>query len=108
MLAPCDIPSECKKFLSEKEYSKTKEESIRLIKEGKENELINFSAMVNGKIASGTFYNDFLPNGENDFIRYVDGINGKSEVLNSVDIPVLVIFGDEDECVLTQPIEIVE
>ena len=108
LLAPCDIPSECKKFLSEKEYSKTKEESIRLIKEGKENELINFSAMVNGKIASGTFYNDFLPNGENDFIRYVDGINGKSEVLNSVDIPVLVIFGDEDECVLTQPIEIVE
>lgn len=108
LLAPCDIPSEGKKFLSEEEYNKAKEESTRLVQENKENELIDFSVMANGKIAAGTYFNDFLPNGENDFIRYVDGINGKSEVLNSVDIPVLVIFGNVDECVLTQPIDVVK
>lgn len=64
--------------------------------------------MANGKIAAGTYFNDFLPNGENDFIRYVDGIKGKSEVLNSIDVPTLVIFGDADECVLTQPIDVVK
>lgn len=35
-------------------------------------------------------------------------MNGKSEILNSIDIPVLVIFGDIDECVLTQDIETVK
>lgn len=64
--------------------------------------------MANGKIAAGTYYNDFLPGGENDFIRYADGINGTSEVLNRIDIPTLVIFGDIDECVLTQPIDVVK
>lgn len=108
LLAPCDIPSEGKKFLSEEEYTKAKEESTRLVQENKENELIDFSVMANGKIAAGTYFNDFLPNGENDFIRYVDGINGKSEVLNSIDIPTLVIFEDVDECVLTQPIDVVK
>lgn len=108
LLAPCDIPSEGKKFLSEEEYNKAKEESTRLVQENKENELIDFSVMANGKIAAGTYFNDFLPNGENDFIRYVDGINGKSPVLNSIDIPTLVIFGDVDECVLTQPIDVVK
>ena len=108
LLAPCDIPSECKKFLSEKEYAIAKEEATKLVQENKENELINFSAMANGKIAAGTYYYDFLPNGENDFIRYRDGINAKSPVLKSIDIPTLVIFGDMDECVLTQPIEIVD
>lgn len=108
LLAPCDIPSEGKKFLSEEEYNKAKEESTRLIKENKENELIDFSVMANGKIAAGTYYYDFLPNGENDFIRYVDGVNGKSQVLNSINIPTLIIFGDVDECVLTQPIDVVK
>ena len=108
LLAPCDIPSEGKKFLSEEEYNKAKEESTRLVQENKENELIDFSVMANGKIAAVTFFNDFLPNGENDFIRYVDGINGKSEVLNSIHIPTLVIFGNVDECVLTQPIDVVK
>lgn len=108
LLAPCDIPSEGKKFLSEEEYNKAKEESTRLVQENKENELIDFSVMANGKIAAGTFFYDFLPNGENDFIRYVDGINGKSELLNSINIPTLVIFGDVDECVLTQPIDVVK
>ncbi len=64
--------------------------------------------MANKKIAAWTYYNDFLPNGENDFIRYRDGVNAKSEVLNSINIPTLVIFGNEDECVLTKPIEVVE
>lgn len=108
LLAPCDIPSEGKKFLSEEEYNKAKEESTRLIKENKENELIDFSVMANGKIAAGTYYYDFLPDGENDFIRYVDGVNGKSQVLNSINIPTLIIFGDVDECVLTQPIDVVK
>ena len=44
----------------------------------------------------------------NDFIRYSDDINSKSEVLNSIDIPVLVVFGDSDECVLTQDITTVK
>lgn len=108
LLAPCDIPSEGKKFLSEEEYKIAKEESTRLVNEGKGSQLIDFSVMANGKIAAGTYYNDFLPGGENDFIRYVDGIDGKSGILNSIDIPVLVIFGNVDECVLTQPIDIVK
>ena len=108
LLAPCDIPSECKKFLSDEEYKTAKEEATRLVKKGKDNELIDFSVMANGKIAAGTYYNDFLPGGENDFIRYSDGKNGKSEILNSIDISTLIVFGDSDECVLTQPIEIVK
>ena len=108
LLAPCDIPSEGKKFLSPEEYEIAKEESTRLVADGKEDELINFSVMANGKIAAGAYYYDFLPGGENDFIRYVDGINGKSEILNNIDVPVLVIFGDVDECVLTQPIDVVK
>ena len=107
LLAPCDIPSECKKFLSEKEYNQAKDESTKLVKENREKELIDFSPMVNWKIAAGTFYNDFLPDGENDFIRYRDGLNAKNELLNSIDIPMLIIFWDEDDCVLTQPIEVV-
>lgn len=108
LLAPCDIPRESIKFLSKEEYEKAKSESTRLVNEGKENELINFSVNANGVISASTYYNDFLPNGENDFIKYVDGINEKSEVLNNIDIPVLVIFGDIDECVLTQDIETVK
>ena len=107
LLAPCDIPQECVKFLTKEEYEIAKKESTRLVKEGKEKELINFSLLANGKIAAGTYYNDFLPNGENDFIKYRDGKNGKSEVLNNIDIPVLVIFGENDECVLTESIEVV-
>ena len=108
LLAPCDIPSEGKKFLSEEEYEKAKKESTELVNKGIEKELIDFSVMANGKIAAGTYYNDFLPGGENDFIRYVDGKNGKSEILNNINVPVLVIFGNIDECVLTQPIEVVK
>lgn len=105
LLAPCDIPSLSKKFLSLEEYEIAKDKATRLVNEGKENELINFSPMTNGKIAAGTYYYDFLPGGENDFIKYRDGLNGKSEVLNSIDIPVLVVFGDVDECVLTHLID---
>lgn len=106
LLAPCDTPGETMKFLSEEEYNKAREESERLVKENKETELIDFSVMTNGKVAAGTYYNDFLPGGENDFIRYRTG--EKSDVLNNVNIPVLVIFGDIDECVLTKPIEVVK
>lgn len=102
------MKQECVKWLSKEELEKAKKESTRLVNEGKENELIDFSVNANGKIAAGTYYNDFLPNGENDFIRYSEGINGRSKVLNDIDIPVLVVFGDEDECVLTQDMEIVK
>ena len=61
LLAPCDIPAECTKFLSEEEYEKAKEESTKLTNKGKEDELIDLSVMCNGKIAAGTYYNDFLP-----------------------------------------------
>lgn len=108
LLAPCDIPSEGKKFLSKEEYRIAREESTRLVNAGKESELIDFSVMANGKIAAGTYYYDFLPGGENDFIRYIDGIDGKSEILSRIDVPVLVIFGNVDECVLTQHIDIVK
>lgn len=108
LLAPCDIPSECIKFLSKEEYETAKKTSTKLVKEGKEKELIDFSVMANGKIAAGTYYYNFLPGGVNDFIKYVDGVNGKSKVLNSIDIPVLIVFGDIDECVLTEPIEVVQ
>lgn len=57
---------------------------------------------------TGTYYNGFLPDGENDFIRYSDGKGRESEILNNIDVPILIIFGDIDECVLTQPIEIVK
>ena len=106
LLAPCDTPGETMKFLSTEEYNKAREESERLVKENKETELIDFSVMTNGKVAAGTYYNDFLPGGENDFIRYRTG--EKSDILNNVNIPVLVIFGDIDECVLTKPIDVIK
>lgn len=108
LLGPCDIQAECKKFLSEEEYKTAKEETTRLVNEKKETELIDFSVLPNKKISAGTYYYDFLPGSETDFIRYRDGTKGKSEVLNKMDIPVLVIFGDSDECVLTEPIDVVE
>ena len=43
-----------------------------------------------------------------DFIRYREGVNSKSKELNNIKVPVLVVFGDMDECVLTQDIEIVK
>ena len=108
LLAPCDIPSEGKKFLNVEEYEKAKMEATELVNQGKETELIDFSVMANGKIAAGTYYYDFLPGGENDFIRYSEGKKAKSKVLNSIDVPVLVIFGSSDECVLIETIDTVE
>lgn len=108
LLAPCDITQECIEYLSKEEYEKAKQESTRLVNEGKEKELIDFSINGNGVIAAGTYYYDFLPGGEDDFIRYRDGKNGESKILKSIDIPILIIFGDIDECVLTQDIETVK
>ena len=108
LLAPCDIPQDCIKFLSKEEYEIAKNESTKLVSAGKTSELIDFSVNANGKISAGTYYNDFLPGGENDFIRYREGLYSKSDVLNSIDIPVLIIFGDSDECVLTQNIDIIK
>ena len=94
--------------MTKEEYEKAKNDSTRLVEQGKENALIDFSIMANNKIAAGTYYYDFLPGGENDFIRYSDGEYGKSELLNSIDIPTIIIFGDIDECVLTEDIEVVK
>lgn len=107
LLGTCDIPGECKKFLSDEEYKIAEEEATRLVNEGREDELIDFSVMANGKISAGTYYYDFLPNGETDFIRYSNQ-DSKSEIINSTGIPVLIVFGDMDECVLTQPIDVVK
>lgn len=107
LLAPCDIPEESKKFLSSDEYENAVRESEELVQKRREMELINYSVMANGKVAAGTFYYDFLPDGENDFIRYRDGIVGNSDVLSCIKIPILVIFGDKDECVLTESIDVV-
>ena len=107
LLAPCDIPEESKKFLSSEEYETAVRESKTLVQKGRDNELINYSVMANGKVAAGTFYYDFLPGGENDFFRYRDGADGKSDVLSKIKIPILIIFGDKDECVLTESIDVV-
>lgn len=108
LLAPCDIPSECKKYLSQEEYKIAMEESTKLVKENNENELIDFSVMANGKIAAGTYYYDFLPGGENDFLKYGNKEKEKNPILDNVTIPTLIIFGDKDDCVLTEPIEVVK
>ncbi len=107
LLAPCDIPSETKMFLGE-EYERVKAEATKCVEENKGRELLDYPIMANGKIAAGTFYYDFLPGGENDFLRYREGAEAKNELLNAIDIPVLVIFGDEDKCVLTQPAETIK
>lgn len=108
LLAPCDIPQECTKFLSKEEYETAKQQSTRLVNAGNEKELINFSINGNGVISAGTYYYDFLPNGENDFFRYGEDENENNKVLNDISIPVLIIFGDVDECVLTRDIEVVK
>lgn len=72
------------------------------------NALIDFPVLPNQKISAGTYCHDFLLGGEDDFIRYSDVKAKKNEILNHLDIPVLVVFGDIDECVLTEPIEVVK
>ena len=107
LMAPCDIPEEPKHFLSEEEYTRVKAEAEQHVDAGEENALIDYSVMGDNRIEAGTFYHDFLAGGENDFFRYVDGADGVSEVLRSIDVPVLVVFGTADECMKTQPVDIV-
>lgn len=108
LLAPCDIPSLTKRFINDYDYERIKIEATRLVQEEKGKELIDFPFTANGKISAETFYNDYLPGGENDFIKYSSKTNEKNEILNSIEIPVLVVFGDKDYYVLSQPIELVE
>jgi len=98
----------CLNYGGRDEIVKSVKEIGKLIKEEKSKELIDFKIMANGKISAGTYYYDFLPNGENDFIRYREGINSESKVLKDISIPVLVIFGDKDDCVLTEDIETIK
>lgn len=108
LLAPCDTAGESKKFLSEEEYNRALSESTRLVNENRADELIDFSVMTNGKVTAGTYYYGFIPGSDVDFIRYSDGENGESDILKNVSVPTSVIFGDEDECVLTESIEVVK
>lgn len=106
LLAPCDIPKEIELYTGD-EYERCISESKRLVENGREKELIDFSVFANGKVSANTFYKDFLYESECDFFRYRD-LDYKSRILHEIEIPVLIIFGDKDECVLTQPLEMVE
>lgn len=103
LLAPCDIPREIEIGLGE-QYEKCKEESKKLVEANRGEKLIDFPIFANGKISAKTFYSDFYDERENDLFCYRDK-NRKNELLESISIPILIVFGDQDECVLTQPKE---
>lgn len=103
LLAPCDIPKEVENYTG-KDYQTCISKAKELIENGKEEELIDFCVFVNGKISAKTFYTDLLYNCTCDFFRYRER-EEKSPILNQIEIPVFIPFGDKDECVLTQPIE---
>ena len=103
LLAPCDIPKEVENYTG-KDYQNCIRKAEELIKNGKEEELIDFCVFANGKISAKTFYTDLLYNRTCDFFRYREK-EGKSPILNQIEIPVFIPFGDKDECVLTQSIE---
>ena len=105
LLAPCDIIAEIENYTGEI-YKTSIEESKKLVKSEKGNELIDFPVFANGKISAKTFYTDYVYNSSCDIFRYREK-NTKSEILNKIDIPILIIFGDEDECVLTEEKETV-
>ena len=102
LLAPCDIPKEVENYTG-KDYQTYISKAKELIENGKEEELIDFCVFINGKISAKTFYTDLLYNRTCDFFRYRER-EGKSPILNQIEIPVFIPFGDKDECVLTQPI----
>ena len=103
LLAPCDIPKEVENYTG-KDYQTYISKAKELIENGKEEELIDFCVFINGKISAKTFYTDLLYNCTCDFFRYRER-EGKSPILNRIEIPVFIPFGDKDECVLTQSIE---
>ena len=103
LLAPCDIPKEVENYTG-KDYQTYISKAKELIENGKEEELIDFCVFINGKISAKTFYTDLLYNCTCDFFRYRER-EGKSPILNQIEIPVFIPFGDKDEYVLTQPIE---
>lgn len=105
LLAPCDIPTEIENYTGDM-YKECIIESRKLIENNKENELIEFPVFANKKISAKTFYTDFLYESDCDFFRYREK-NTKNEILNKINIPVLIIFGDKDDCVLTEPEDIV-
>lgn len=106
LLAPCDIPKEIEIYTGD-EYQNCIKSATNLVKNNKEDELIDFNVFANGKISAKTFYTDFLYESSCDFFRYREK-NTKSKILNKIQIPVLIIFGSEDSCVLTEPKETVE
>lgn len=106
LLAPCDIPKEIEEYTGDM-YNLCVKKSKELIDNNNGNELIDFPIFSNGKISANTFYNDLLYGSECDFFRYREK-NKKNNILNEIKIPVIVVFGDIDNCVLTQPIETVK
>lgn len=105
LLAPCDIAKEFEIYLGDL-YNSTIEKAKKLVKSNKGQELIDFSVFANGKISAKTFYTDYLYNSKSDIFRYREK-NSKSEILSKIDIPVYIIFGDEDEDVLTQDKDVI-
>ncbi len=105
LLAPCDIPTEIENYTGDM-YKTCIDESKKLIANNRENELIDFPVFANKKISAKTFYTDFLYESDCDFFRYREK-DTKSEILNKINIPILVIFGDKDECVLTETKDVV-
>lgn len=103
LLAPCDIPKEVELYTG-KDYKTSISKAKELIENGKEEELIDFCVFANGKISARTFYTDLLYNCTCDFFRYRER-EEKNHILNKIEIPIFIPFGDKDECVLTQPIE---
>lgn len=103
LLAPCDVPGSCMKLVNKKIYDKLEKEATIAVK-NKEEKYLECPVMANGRISASTLYYDLLPDGENDFIRYRDQRN---TLLNEIEIPVLVVFGDIDRMVLSEPKEVV-
>ncbi len=66
----------------------------------------SLSVFANEKICAKTFCTDFLYESDCVFFRYREK-NTESEILNKIDIPILAIFGDKDDCVLTESKEVV-
>lgn len=97
LLAPCDIIEEIKVFMGT-EYEKCVNEANILLKSGKEEEIIN-SPIFPITFSARTFVNDWLPNALSDIFRYREN-NYIHPQLDSIDIPVLIEIGNQDECAL--------
>lgn len=107
ILAPCDVPGLLKAVTPQEAYERAVADADALLAANKPDELISFPFFATGKVSAGTMDADFIPGGENDFLRYRDGSDHDCELLKSIDIPVFACFGSLDNLVLSQPSETV-